>query len=34
MVNFEPIGEIANASASLVGMGDDDDFMAAIDKLL
>lgn len=34
MVYFEPIGEVANAGSSLVGMGYDDDFMAAIDKLL
>lgn len=30
MVDLEAIGEIADATARWVGMGDDDDFMAAI----
>jgi len=32
VVNLEPISEIADASAAFVCMGDDDDFMAAVDE--
>ena len=34
MVNFEPICKVPDTGSSFVGMGNDDDFMAAIDKLL
>jgi len=34
MVDFEAIGEISNSGPSFVRMGDDDDFMSAIDKFL
>lgn len=34
MVDFETIGKISDSCASFVGMGYDDDFMAAVDKIL
>lgn len=33
VVDFETIGKIADARSALVGMGDDDDLVAAIDEL-
>ena len=33
MVDFETICEIPDTRSSLIGMGDDDDFVAAIDEL-
>ena len=33
MVDFEAVGEIADAGAAFVGVGDDDDFVAAVDEL-
>ena len=32
MIDLEAIGEISNTGAPLIGVGDDDDFMAAIDE--
>lgn len=34
MVDFEPIGEIPNTGPSFVCVGDDDDFMPAVDEFL
>lgn len=34
MVDFEAIGEISNSGPSFVRMGDNDDFMSAIDEFL
>ena len=33
MVDFETVREIPDTRSSLIGMGDDDDFVAAIDEL-
>ena len=33
MVDLEAVGEIADAGAAFVGVGDDDDFVAAVDEL-
>ena len=33
MVDFETVGQIADARSALIGMGDDDDLVAAIDEL-
>ena len=33
VVDFETIGEIPDTRSSLIGMGDDDDLVAAIDEL-
>ena len=33
MVDFEAVCEIADAGAAFVGVGDDDDFVAAVDEL-
>ena len=33
MVDLEAIGKIPNSSPPFIGMGDDDDFMAAVDEL-
>jgi hypothetical protein len=34
MVDFEAVGEVAYAGAAFVGMGDDDNFVAAVDEFL
>lgn len=34
VVDFEAVGEVANACPTLVRMGDDDDFVATIDEFL
>jgi hypothetical protein len=34
VVNFEPIGEVADACAALVRVGYDNDFMSPVDELL
>lgn len=34
VVDLQSIGEVAHPGSSLVRMGDDDDFMAAVDELL
>lgn len=34
VVNLEPIGKVPDPSASFVGMGDDNDFVTAINKFL
>ncbi|KAF3395177.1 hypothetical protein DPV78_009150 [Talaromyces pinophilus] len=34
MVDFEAVGEVAYAGAAFVGVGDDDDFVAAVDEFL
>jgi hypothetical protein len=34
MVHLQPIGQIADACPSFIGMCDDDDFVAAVDKFL
>ena len=33
MVHFEPICEVVNSRAAFVGMGDDNDLVAAVDEL-
>lgn len=33
VVDLEPVGQIADALAVVVGVGDDDDFVAAVDQL-
>ena len=33
MVDFETVCEIADAGSALVGVGDDDDLVAAVDEL-
>lgn len=32
MIDFEAIGKVAYSCATLIGMGDDDDLMAAVDQ--
>ncbi len=32
MVDFETVGEVAHAGSAGVGVGDDDDFVAAVDE--
>jgi hypothetical protein len=34
MVDFETVGEIAYSCSAFVGMGDDDDFVPAVDEFL
>jgi hypothetical protein len=33
VVDFETVGEVSNTSSSIVGMCDDDDFMASVNQL-
>ena len=33
MVDLETVGEIADAGSASIGMGDDDDLVAAVDEL-
>ena len=34
MVDFEAVGEVAYAGAAFIGMGNDDDLVAAVDEFL
>ena len=34
MVDFQPVGEISNTGPSFICVGDDDDFMSAVNEFL